>query len=205
MPLMVDGKPLGEAPTAPQGPAGRLARAGMFTNAKFLAEGAVEQKLIAFYPSPASVALLNDAGKVDSPLHKGAVEQAAAAGAPPERVTAFFSNYNKVSRIGPDVIKVTAFVRACDELAKVPTIRDFCMKLRHDFAIPDDFLDRVTALEWMYRDSAADVIRFSRANFGRALGNGAADGVFREIGLDFNHGRNAGWDPATRQFVLFDF
>ena len=29
--------------------------------------------------------------------------------------------------------------------------------------------------------------------------------VVREIGLDFNHGRNAGWDPDTRQFVLFDY
>ncbi len=122
-----------------------------------------------------------------------------------EATTDFFNLYNKVSRIGPDIIKVDAFFNDCRKLAKVATIHAYCVKMRQAFAIPDDFSERVAALEWMYRDSAGDVIRFTRANFGRALGNPADDGVFREIGLDYNHGRNAGWDSESRQFVLFDF
>jgi len=205
VPMLVDGKPLPAAPSKARGKPGRLARAGLFTNAKFLAAGAVEQKLIAFHASQASMDMMADARRSNSKWRTDGMSEAAFAGVQPGKVIQFFDTYHKLSKFGPDVIKAFAFFNACKRLDKVPTVKKYCVALRRDFAIPDDFDKRVAALEWMYRESAADVIRWSRNNFGRALGNPAGDGVFREIGLDFNHGRNAGWDPETRQFVLFDF
>jgi len=206
VPFKIDGKALPTPSGTASKPSRRLARAAGFTNASLLSDGAVEQVLIAFPSNPTVDGLLAQAANPASELRKQAnVEAGANRVVSASEINEFFDQYSKLSRIGPEVIKVDAFFQSCRRFAGLPTVAGFCVTLRRSFAIPDDFNDRVAALEWMYRDSAADVIRFTRRNFGRALGNPAPDGLFREVGLDFNHGRNAGWDPASRQFVLFDF
>jgi hypothetical protein len=192
--------------SAAASPVGRLARVAGVRNSALVSEGSVEQALIAFWASPELKKMVAEATAMGS-TWQVAAKQEAAANADVREVEAqtFFEMYNKTSRFGPEVIKAHGFFQRCHKLRKLPTIAKYCLAVRKEFSIPDDFDERVKSLEWMYRDSAADVIRFTRVNFGRALGNPAEDGEFREIGLDYNHGRNAGWDPETRQFVLFDF
>lgn len=185
---------------------GQLARVAGVRNTALLTEGSVEQALVAFWTSSELKKMVADATKAGSTWRATALEEAKGnADIRDTQVSAFFDMYDKASRFGPEIIKAHELFQRCVKLNKVATIAKYCLAVRKAFSIPDDFDERVKALEWMYRDSAADVIRFTRANFGRALGNPAEDGEFREIGLDYNHGRNAGWDPETRQFVLFDF
>ena len=206
VPMTVAGKPLSAPEKPPEGPPGRIARVAGAQNAALLQRGSVEQALIAFWASDSVAKTVKEAHAAGSTWRTQAQQEAAGnADIKASAVKGFFDSYDKTSRVGPEVIKVHAFVSHCAKLAAIPTIKRYCEEVRLAFQIPDDFDDRVAALEWMYRDTAADVIRFTRANFGRALGNPAQDGEFREIGLDYNHGRNAGWDPQTRQFVLFDF
>lgn len=205
VPLKINGKVL-PPPAGQSAPPTRVARVAKAADAASLKVGVVEQSLIAFWPSDELQQAITEASQAGSAWRKSAMTEAGdQADVKAEDADGFFDMYEKPSRFGPEVIKAHRFFSHCVKFAKIPTIQRFCTLARTDFRIPDDFDERVQALEWMYRDTAADVILFTRANFGRALGNPAQDGEFREIGLDFNHGRNAGWDPATQQFVLFDY
>ena len=104
-----------------------------------------------------------------------------------------------------DTIKVQGWFSACRKLRVLPPIDRLCRLARHSYNVPDDFDDRLRALEQLYRDTAGEVIPLHRLNFIDASGNDAADGNVREVGLDYNHGHNAGWDPRAGQFVLFDW
>lgn len=205
-PFLVGGQPLPplagyQAPA----PAGRFVRVVGPDNRRLLREGVVDQELIAVRPSEALVARLAAAGASGSRARIDAYAALTHGTHLTEaEIRRFFDAYSRVSAIGPDVNKVYAFNRACGRLASLPAVAKICLAVRRELQIPDDFADRVRALEQMYRDSAADVMRFSRENFGRALGNPGADGLMREVGLDYNHGRNVGWDGASRMFVIFD-
>jgi len=183
----------------------QIARVAVLKKTPLMQFGVVQQELIAYKPQPASAELLAAARKENSKLREDAMAEAAFAGVSPGDTWDFFDTYHDVRSVGPEVHKALAFFRACRRLGAVAPIKRFCAALKRDFAIPADFDERVRALEWMYRDTAATAIRFARANFPGAVGNAAADGVVREIGLDYNHGRNAGWDPRTKRFVLFDW
>ncbi len=204
-PMVVGGKAMKGVKRAVPGPSGRLARTGTILQPETLREGVVMQRLIAFNGSKALDSLL---AQVDDPAEadrQQAYAQASAVGVSVDRLNRFFDTYRKASDFGPEVIETTGFVAECGRLGRVDIVAKICRQAQHDFSIPDDFLLRVRALEQLYRDTAGEVIRFNRRNFDKAMGNRAADHVVREIGLDFNHGRNAGWDPDTRQFVLFDY
>lgn len=184
---------------------GQLAAVAEPTHAGLLSRGVVEQELIAFHSTADIEAVMAAAAARDSAARREALAQLPANGPWTERhLQVFFDRYTQTSKLGPEVHKTERFVTDCARFGALPAVAAYCLTLRRAFQIPDDFLDRVRALEQMYRDTAAEVIRFSRANFGRALGNRAADGQVREIGLDYNHGHNAGWDPQRRRFVIFD-
>ncbi len=188
----------------PVGPPGRIARVARILRPETLTDGVVVQELVAFRPSDRLRTMLRGLEGPDGALRDKAWTNAPTHGVNRVRVLGFLDRYKSVSRIGPDVIRLSAFVRDCAAVAKVPTIGAFCRQVRTDFRVPDDFLLRVRALEQLYRDSAGAVLRFHRANFDAGVGNPGVDGAVREVGLDFNHGRNVGWDPDTMQFVLFD-
>jgi len=192
-------------PQAPAGPPGRLARVARILEPDALAGGILEEELISFSPSNQLKAMFEGMTGPDGPLRDKAWQEAPKAGINRVLVLGFLDRYDSVAHIGPEVRHLVGFVRGCRELAKVPTIAAFCGRVRQEFRIPDDFEQRLVALEQMYRDSAGAVIRFCRANFAGQIGNPGADGQVREIGLDYNHGRNVGWDPQTGQFVLFDW
>ncbi len=205
VPLRVDGAPV-QPPDAPAGPPGRLARALGFTRAVRLADGLVEQPLIAFVPGAELAAVFADLDRADSrALAQASAEAGAVGGVTPGQVRRFLADHARPGSIGPEVARIVAFLHGCQDLAQIPTVSRLCALARRDFLLTDDFLDRVRALEQLYRDSAGAVMRFSRANFKRAMGNIGADQGIREVGLDFNHGRNVGWDPRTGQMVLFDW
>ncbi|MCO4760964.1 MAG: hypothetical protein KC502_05630 [Myxococcales bacterium] len=188
----------------PAGPAGRIARTARLLHPAALTNGVVVQELIAFRPSAQLRKMLAGLEGPNGVLRDKAWTEAPKFGVNRVRVLGFIDRYKSVSRIGPDVIRLSAFVRDCAAVKKVPTIGAFCVQVRRDFRVPDDFLSRVRALEQLFRDSAGAVMRFHRANFDVAVGNPGVDGKVREVGLDYNHGRNVGWDPTTLQFVLFD-
>lgn len=189
----------------PDGHRERLARVARFTDKALIRQGVLEQELVVFAASDGLKAML--ARLRDDPKWRAqaVAEVAALPAATQDQATAFLERFEKPSRFGPDVIKVHDWVQACEGFARAPILGALCARARDDFRIPPDFLARLGALEQLYRDTAADVIRFSRVNIDDATGNGAMDGLVREVGLDFNHGRNAGWEPATRSFVLFDY
>jgi len=203
LPMRVNGK-LMAPPHAPASPAGRIARVARLLRPALLSEGVLVQELVAFRASPALRKMLHGLEGPDGALRDKAWTRAPKFGVNRVRVLGFLDHYKSISRIGPDVIRLAAFVRDCHAVEKAPTLGVFCRRVRAEFRIPDDFLLRVRALEQVYRDSAGAVIRFHRANFDDAVGNPGVDGNVREVGLDFNHGRNVGWDPETMQFVLFD-
>ena len=205
-PFLVGGKkvePL--AGGKPVGPPGRLARTAPPSSRKMLAEGVVDQELIAVKMSEPVLKRMADAKVAGSRDRLDAYSSLSAGTRVTEAdIRGFFDTFMEKRGLGPEVRRVLAFSQACRKMATVPNVKAICLDIRRELQIPDDFEDRLRAFEQMYRDSAAEVMRFTRANFGRALGNPAADKLIREIGLDYNHGRNAGWDSATRQFVLFD-
>ncbi len=194
-----------------QGGRHQLARVARFTRPERFSIGIIEQELIAL-PDTKGLKVALAKVKAGTPGREQAMNQArlALAASPTkapaeDEVEAFLERFYKTSRYGPDVIKVAAWTRACERLVSIPTIADICAIAKREFRIPDDFDDRLAALEQLYRDTAAEVIRFSRVNFVEATGNHCDDGLVREVGLDYNHGRNVGWEAATGQFVLFDF
>jgi len=194
-----------------QGGRHQFVRLARFSQPKRFKVGIIEQELIA---RPATDHLKAALKKVRADttararvLEAVRLSHAASPDTSPtaEDVDRFLDRFYKSSRFGPDVIKVAAWVRACERLSSVAEVAEICSVARQEFHIPDDFEDRLAALEQMYRDTAAEVIRFSRANFVEATGNHCRDGLVREVGRDYNHGRNVGWEAASGQFVLFDF
>ncbi len=206
MPFKVGGQVLKTPPSGkPASPPGRLVRTAPPGDRKMLAEGVVDQELIKFELSEALLARMAKANAAGSQPRIDAYASLGPGSTVTEAdIRGFFDNYTQARSLGPEVRRALAFAQACQKMAKVQTIASLCVAIRREIQMPDDFIARVRGLEQMYRDSAAEVIRFTRTNFGRALGNPAADKLIREIGLDYNHGRNVGWDPRTRQFVLFD-
>lgn len=202
MPLLVDGVPAKlDTP-----PSVRLARVATITNSQLLRRGIVEQELVRFSASKPFKRYMRQPR--DAPdgwrgialgLAKASTEVDASA------LQAFLDKFYKPSKFGPDVIKVHRWLTACKAFRSLPPVAKMCLLARQSYRIPDDFEDRLLALEQLYRDTAADVIVYHRHNFADASGNDAADLHVREVGLDFNHGRNAGWDPHTGQFALFDW
>ncbi len=203
LPMRVNGK-LTVPRTPPAGPPGRIARIARLLRPAALEDGVLVQQLVSFRPSSALRTMLHGLEGPDGALRDKAWTNAPKFGINRVRVLGFLDQYNHVTRIGPDVIRLSAFMQDCAALERLPTVGAFCRQVRADFSVPDDFLSRVAALEQLYRDSAGAVIRFHRANFREAVGNTGVDGKTREVGLDYNHGRNVGWDPETMQFVLFD-
>ena len=204
LPLRIDGQ-IVEPARSPAGPPGRLARTARLLNAAALADGIFEEELVSFPPSAELNALFERLAGPDGALRDKAWAEAPKVGINRVLMLGFLDRHESAARIGPEVRRLASFTSGCKELAKVPTVAAFCLRVRQEFRIPDDFEQRLIALEQLYRDSAGAVIRFSRANFKRIIGNQGMDGVVREIGLDYNHGANAGWDPQTGQFVLFDW
>ncbi len=202
VPLLIDGKPADlDAP-----PSKRLARVAKVTNEELLAQGIVEQELVRFSASKALKTMLKEPrDKADGWRRKAIALAEASTRVSVKDTAGFLDRYYKASKFGPDVIKIRGWFDGCRKLAGLAPIADLCRLARHAYNVPDDFDDRLRALEQLYRDTAADVIRFHRHNFYDASGNDAGDGFVREVGLDFNHGRNAGWDPHTGQFALFDW
>lgn len=188
-----------------------LARVARFTQPERFKLGIIEQELIGL---PESATLVAELARLDDgqPGRKAAIAAVAlaAAASPDGDVTVaalerFLDRFHKPSRFGPDVIKVAEWLAQCRSFDVVPDVHRLCAVARAAYRIPADFDARLAAFEQLYRDTAAEVIRFSRANFEEATGNASGDGLVREMGLDFNHGRNAGWEPASQLFVLFDY
>ena len=188
-----------------------LARVARFSEPERFKLGIIEQELIGLPESATLVAELANlaTGTPGRQAAMAAVELAAAA-SPDGSVNSnelgrFLDQFHKPSRFGPDVIKVAGWVEACKRFAAVAPVHRLCSAALQAYRIPADFQQRLGALEQLYRDTAAEIIRFSRANFEEATGNQCGDGLVREMGLDFNHGRNVGWEPASQLFVLFDY
>ncbi len=204
-PFLIGGRLSNGPTTPPTAPDGRLARMAPPGKRKLLAEGVVDQELIAFKLSAPLLKRLAEARVAGSRDRIDAYASLSAGTRVTEAdIRGFFDTFTQKRGLGPEVRRVLAFSQACTKMATVPNVASLCLAIRREVQIPDDFEDRVRALEQMYRDSAGEVIRFTRSNFDRALGNPGADKLIREIGLDYNHGRNVGWDSGTRQFVLFD-
>ena len=202
VPVLVDGR----AAVLDRAPTTRLARVARVTSEALLRQGIVEQELLSFTASTAFKQVMSEPRDGPQGWRKQAVALAEASTVvDAKRLSTFLDKFYKPSKFGPDVIKIRGWVRACGEFASLPPIRRMCALARESYSIPDDFDDRLRALEQLYRDTAAAVIRFHRHNFYDGSGNDAADGLVREVGLDFNHGRNAGWDPHAGQFVVFDW
>ena len=203
VPLLVDGVPAKlDVP-----PSVRLARVATITNNALLERGIVEQELVRFGASKALKAYMKEPRDKADGWRAQAVQLAEASTVVDAKaVKKFLDKFYKPSKFGPDVIKIHRWVKACTKMAPhLPPIAKLCRLARQSYNIPDDFEDRLLALEQLYRDTAADVIRYHRHNFADGSGNDGADGKVREVGLDLNHGRNAGWDPHTGQFALFDW
>ena len=202
-PLVVRGKVV-TPPQRPAGPPGRLARVARVARPSALQQGVVVEEFIRFAPNKTVDNMLAGLKGPTGALRDRAWEDAPRYKVNRVLLMGFFDAFPTVHKIGPDVIRLTAFMRQCADVRAVPVAGNLCDAVQRAYNVPDDFLDRVRGLEQLYRDTAADVIRFKRANFKQATGNPGADGKAREIGLDYNHGRNVGWDPLTGQFVLFD-
>ena len=181
----------------------RLARVARITDRALLAKGVIEQELVAFEASEELEAALEALGKGKAARAR-ALQQADKAGKRSDAED-FLEAHYKPSKFGPEVIKVHAWWRRCQRLADVADLERVCSLARRDFRVPDNFDRQLGALQQLYRDSAGEVIRFTRRNFTAASGNAIEDGSTREVGLDYNHGRNVGWEPRSRQFVLFDY
>ncbi len=65
--------------------------------------------------------------------------------------------------------------------------------------------DRILALEDFYRTAHDPVLAFCAENQITPVRNKKKNGVIGVVGLDYNSGRNAAWDPDSRQFVIFDW
>lgn len=65
--------------------------------------------------------------------------------------------------------------------------------------------DRIVALEDFYRNAHDPVLAFCAENRINPVYNKKKNGVIAVVGLDYNSGRNAAWDPDSRQFVIFDW
>ncbi len=201
-PFLVDGKPA----RLTNGPPVALARVASITNTALLARGIVQQELVSFRASkPFKAYMKEDPEKPDGWRQRAVklAEQATDANA--DDVATFLDKFYKPSKFGPDVIKIHAWLQGCRKYRRFPTIATMCRLARVSYNIPDDFDDRLRALEQLYRDTAGEVIRFHRHNFYDGSGNDAADGKVREVGIDYNHGRNAGWDAPAGQFALWDW
>lgn len=182
----------------------RLARVAKLVHPELLAEGIVAEEFVRFRPTAEVDKLFEQLRGPSGLLRDKAWSEAPKFKVNRVRLLGFFDAFSTLQSVGPDVIRLSSFVRGCQEVAAVPTAKSFCDTIKRTYRVPDDFLQRVEALEQLYRDTAGAVIRWKRANFKRATGNPGADGKTREIGLDYNHGRNVGWDPDSEQFVLFD-
>jgi hypothetical protein len=65
--------------------------------------------------------------------------------------------------------------------------------------------ERIGALEQFYRKTHNTALEFQYENHLSGVGNSARDQGGRNVGLDYNHGQNVHWDPATHQFVMIDW
>lgn len=115
-----------------------------------------------------------------------------------------FINYE--TKTGPDIASIDEFLTACKNLGISRTVLRMCGDFRSAFNIPDDFEQRVLALEQSYRDSAAEVLKDRRKNFKRViLGNADlfSDSA-KEVGYDLNHGTNVMWLSDKGMFGIPD-
>lgn len=130
--------------------------------------------------------------------------EAPAAGIARPRALAFADRYQRGADLGPELERLRRFVEDCAALGALPTVQRICGIARRDFGLPSDLDARIRGLEQLSRNTVPLVVRLGRQHLGEASANPGDDGKPREIGLDLNHGRNVGWDPGARMFVIFD-
>lgn len=110
------------------------------------------------------------------------------------------------SATGPNLYKVTDFMKLCEKLKTIPFPAKVCASYRTSFNIPDDYFDRVLAIEQAFRDTAETAIRDRRANFGYDIINASRTKKFKqvEIGFDYLHGVNINWNQEEGLAAFHD-
>lgn len=115
---------------------------------------------------------------------------------------------SKKEELNFEVSSIADIIRSCNKLKNYTSaIQRLCFNYREEFNIPDDFLDRVHALEYMYRYSSKKINNWQLGNFGHTMiraNKSDSPGHAHIVGFDYNRGDNVAWNPKTGEFVIFD-